>query len=96
MSYGPQEAGEPHNLGSRDTAARGVGRSRRTAAAGAGSSRSGLSYRHGEHGPATPLATSEAGGVNENREGKVFQGLDFFAFYQNGNIKEHNKEIRYG
>ena len=23
-------------------------------------------------------------------------GLDFFALYQNGNIKEHNKEIRYG
>ena len=42
--------------------------------------------------------------VNENREGKlsfkglkVFQGLDFFlAFYQNENIKEHNKEIKYG
>ena len=36
--------------------------------------------------------------VNKNREGKVFQGLDFFflAFYHIENIKEHNKEIRYG
>ena len=71
VSYGPQEAGVP-NLGSRNAAARDVGRLRRQAAVG--SVRSGLSYRHGDHGSTTPLATAEAGGANERRERERIPG----------------------